>query len=459
MGLTLEPAASWNTWPFGEDLKVEGRSPIPVDEFAAAPDDVTAEGLQTLLFLNLEKVFPDWRLRRMTVATDARGPVAFEAREPTGVRHLFALHDVQTSKTAPVQLLSALIDRFGGRRSDNEFDEASDDRRVAEIACRTLGFWLGIEAMSHPVATLPLREADREIDARLEALVDTAEESWDVDRIRRAARGIADRWDEDDDATVEGPSTGVHLHLVVADVAELDSAQLEMMRQLRDQGLRLDVWEIALDSDRGRRRGTLGIRPARFPDNKPTTFVSLGDRRPTELVAEMARQNPALHREIDSWERVPDYERTIVRTRLSIDEPCDGPYFSITARDDDIEFKTSMAIPEHIDEAYSLTDLRTQVTPEAMEAIRSWVAEALPPDPAEYAEAARRLEHSMHHPKRWGGYIRTSPTGIVIPARGWHSGGFRSAKITADTTEFAPDFEDLATLGNTLLELFVDKLK
>ena len=40
-------------------------------------------------------------------------------------------------------------------------------------------------------------------------------------------------------------------------------------------------------------------------------------------------------------------------------------------------------------------------------------------------------------------------------ATGWHSGGFRSAKINVDTAEFSPSIEDLATLTNNVLELFL----
>lgn len=457
MSPSLVPEDRWKTWDFDDHLEIRRPRPIPADDFETNREEVTREGLETLLLVNLDTVMPDWNLNVLRPrATSFNPPI--EAIDPAGVLHLIELHDVRDAPDAISTTISDALARFGTTDRDWLFDPDSQ-RRVYDFASRIAAFWLEVQSRTDPESLfeeLPEKKARRQ---KLENLVERVDAELDPDAlVERTRRMIADRAPEADRQRPE-VARDVHLHLVVADSEQLDENELSVLHRLREQGVRRDVWEVRLDADRDRRSGRLGVRTARLPDRRQKHFPALRDRRPTELIAEMARQRPELRRQIGNWSYVPNKRRTILRSALPLrNEPQLGPFFSITTRGDEIEFKTSMKIPETIDETYSLTDLKTRVTPVGMAAVRAWIAEILPPDPAEDPEAARRLEHNMHQGKRWGGYLRVGETGPVVAAKAWHSGGLRSATITVDTAELEPSVDQLATLANTVLETFMRKL-
>ena len=450
MGLELTTDDEWKTWDFDRDAAISNRRPIPTPDFRPERDQITREGLQTLLLLNLNTVFSGWTLRPAQLAGPPMDSAPIEAVDPAGTLHLFDLTDMRQSDTAISRGISRTLARFG-RRNIDWLDTNSSEASALRLASRIAALWSDIEAEYDADSTY----AD---DGRkqLQDLADRLDGGPSADELLQSSKRLMQRPTDGDDTSWPTRPTGIHLHLIVADSLELDEAELRFLKRLRDDGFRVDIWEIRLDIDRQWHRGTLGIRPAQFPDRNQRLFPALGDRRPTQLLAEMGLQRPDLRDALGDWTVIRNKRRTALRTELPIaDEPCKGPFFSFMTRGDELEFKASLKIPEPVDDTFSLTDLKTRITPGTMEAVRRWIAEILPPDPAEYPEAARRLEHSLHQAKNWGGYLQIGDAGPVLMATGWHSGGFRSAKINVDTAEFSPSIEDLATLTNNVLELFL----
>lgn len=459
MPLTLQPESSWNTWDFDRDLTVQFSQPIPTDDFTAGRREVTREGLQTLLLNNLEALFPDWKLRRLAGCVDPTGEQPLEAVDPAGVLHRFELRDVIDAPTAISDMLAGAMQRIDAR----QLHWFSRQHRPFSrwLAARNGAFWLDVTADADAVTAFDDLDTDEARDKKLTYLLDRLHDARSIDDATGAADAILENWTVDDIEAMRWPDhpAGVHLHLIVADATELDGGEVQLLQRMRNRGLRIDIWELALDADADRRKGTVAIRPARFPDRRQKSFDALDGHRPTELLAHMAYDRPDLYHDNPGWELVRNKRRTTLRTELPIaDEPCRGPFFGFTTRGDTIEFKASLKVPEHLDEAYSMTDLKTRVTPLSMRAVRNWVADVLPPDPTEDREAARRLEHFMHQTKKWGGYLQMSAIGPVMLAKGWHSGGLRSATVTVDTSEMEPSLDELAALTNELFESFMQHL-
>ena len=457
MPLTLQPESHWNTWDFGRTLAVDAPEPIPMEEVRGGRPEVTREGLETLLVINLEALFPHWRLRRVHPVF-VGGQQALGAMDPAGVLHLFDLRDVVDAPTAVSDMLAGVLSQWAGQIDWFEREPGQYSRR---LAARIAAFWLDVQAETDRDSTFAELPLDEARDQKVQHLTQRLGDDWDADMLVAQSDAILDDW------TVEKPDAhrwptarnGVHLHLLVADHEELDGHELEMLQRMRNRGVRVDVWQLHLDADNEWMRGRIALRAARFPDRRQKRFAALGQHRPTQLLAQMAYHNPELHDSIGSWQVIRNKHRTTLQVQLDVaDEPCDGPYFGFTARGDEIEFKASVNIPEHLDDKYSLTDLKTQVTPKCMRAVRDWIAAELPPDPVDDREAARRLDHFLHHSKKWGGYLQAGVGGPIFEAIGWHSGGLRSATITADTSELEPSLDEIAQLANALLEAFMRAL-
>lgn len=464
MSTLLNPEETWKTWGFAEDLLVEASPTIREENPPLNKQLAKEEGLETLLALNLQRVFPDWKLRLNGELDAGFTATDIEATDPAGVQHIFELKYGSSSKEVLSQTLSYALDRVGTCNLE-WFDRETEDARRYLLARRIVGFWAHVRSDTDGQSTFPdlsPREARRK---RLQTLID---EELEVDISPDTALGWAREHladpvvDERPDGWPDNPNN-VHLHIVVPNPKTIDAAELEVLRRLRDRGVRADLWETRLfDLSRNPddMSGKLAMREVKLESEGKQRYDVPGDReehRLTELLSSMAYEDPELFEGTPSWELIRNDGETLLMVEFPVeDQPCDGPYFRITSSDDAVTFETFLSIPSYVRDDHSLTELKAdELVGGSIKAVRDWISEVFPPGEDEHPDAARRLDDLVHQSKKWEGPLEVPDAEAQYRAHGRHTGGLRQSIIRFDRSENIPPFDELAPLAHHLFETFV----
>lgn len=466
MTISLRRNDYWKTWAFDQNLRIAEAEPKIRTDFPLNRNLVLEEGLETLLLLNLDRVFPDWKLRLVGNIDANFRATDIEAADPAGVQHIFELKYKREAGTDKIgsQTLSYALERIGHYNAE-WFDEAHAAIGRGLLASRIAAFWSGIRSQAHTESFSHLPQAEA-LARKFENIVSQHNQDMGEDLALNPATILesAEGHFKHLNSAVEGKRaqwprrlSDIHLHLVMPKADRIDDEELEFLSRLRKQGLRLDLWEVRLSLTREDGTGTLGLREVSFPEDSKRSFGALGDRRLSQLLAEMAHQDLPLHTSTPTWRLSGDSLELTVE--LPIDgEPCSGPRFRIRVSDKTIQFEPSLDVPKHIKSEYSLTDLRTKILPTTMGAIRSWIADVFPPDEEKFPKESRQLHDCIHQTKEWEGLLPKGTRIAQIQASAKHYGSFQKACLTLDLSNSSPSFEALAGLANALFDSFLRHL-
>jgi len=268
-------------WTFNEDLRVEpfgGEAPKNINV-----KDIHEEGLETLLWLNLDRIWGGWHLRSCAKSPKAWGGADIDALDPLNCLHLFEVKYGSSLSELSEQIVSyalgALVPRHG------LVDDPVGLLQVF-IACRIEGFWVRERSDKHQRQTeLPLLERDRQVlvalsatDAQFERVLEYG--ATHANRLRSSNGG----------ATI---AKAVHMHIVIPSVAKLPKPTLRVIENLLARNTGLSVWEAGVCIDGDTRTGVLVVRHVEFPAAN-MNYCAISDFGGRKLLNAVALQDDTL---------------------------------------------------------------------------------------------------------------------------------------------------------------------
>lgn len=288
-------AGPWRTWRFGLDLRLE-----PTETWDPGPKvstkGVAEEGLETLLMLNLDRLFGGWSLRLNEKYAGAWDGADLQATDPTGCRHVFEVkYGARVDHVVDQALAYALS--VVGERSTTFFDQQDREDQKLFLARRVVGFWTATRSDKWAGdKTLPPRErsvkalenhaADRGLNADQFL---TLGEDWSKELAERAAKAP--------DGTYGTTPTEIHFHLVVPNPAGIAPDQRSALARLLHRGVRASIWQAAVE--KGDNAGRLSVRQIVLTPRDPNKGVfderaGKSEHPVSQLVAQMTLLDPDL---------------------------------------------------------------------------------------------------------------------------------------------------------------------
>lgn len=282
----------WRCWTYGEDLRLQDAESV-----GAPPGrvkDLKEEGLETLLLLNLDKVFPDWSLRLTAKSLKTWAGADIEAADPRGCKHVFELKYGASAKDVVDQVLAYALSTL---REPNLrfFDQMPRKEMEVFVAVRVGTFWHDLRAQTlkrigeedEPYPQSELDMLGRNPKARGEPTVERCLETAGPHLTRLALATVAQPdWPES--------ATDMLIHVVVPNFLSISDWAKQALARLRHRQVQVAIWEVKVTLDRVARSGTLAVRDVRLPSlsptkrnvtksNVPVTYA------PSALLAEMHR--------------------------------------------------------------------------------------------------------------------------------------------------------------------------
>ena len=414
----------WRSFRFGFDLRL-----APIDDVWVPPKQVDTtvlheEGLETLLLLNLDVLWPHFHLvlSRKTLSDWAGADI--QASDPSGARHVF---EVKFGAPANHVVDQVLAYTLGVVRQtampEPAFRDLGSDQRERFIACRVAAFWTRTRADKWPrdKAKAP---ANRDWSALREILVKASPVTVQALRLTvPALRLTASQLDRLVSHAGHAPRSvsECHFHLCVPDPVKINFEQFQALGRLRWRGARASVWQVAVDLSA--EPGRLSIREWWIPPNDPAragwhrdvaahpSCVSMA-----ELVATAANIDPVT---VDGAR--PRLDR---RDRLDVGDPWDGAGPAVQVerfREDGHEWFRMIGhlnVPKSL--GASWPERAGTIQRERYLAVRDWIVEiARPSDPRTLSSVTelRRITKSWVTEDKSGRTLRATHTGGLATAR------------------------------------------
>lgn len=321
----------WKKWTFGEDLKLERTEPSIPKGPTRRERSLTEEGLETLLMLNLDELFPNLSLRLGRKELLEFSGCDIDAVDPTGRRHIFELKHEASARDVVDQALAYGFQGLNDREFQ-WFDEQTNNELVA--AARAAGFWNGERVQNYSISDDKKSwSPERRIKATIEEVASDARsvDYWtEIGDEHCSQLEPSPEWRRNVDAPAFDLS-GVHLHIVVPYAESIKDYALESLGRLVDRGLYATVWEAAveLDSDTSgsgddgsTRNGRLWLRPHNVPgeeksaDDPGSESWALSSE---QLVCQMALQDSGLDVIRADWDHNPtaNFSQTLAWPRTN----------------------------------------------------------------------------------------------------------------------------------------------
>lgn len=407
-------AGPWTTFGYGRDLQLTPTEAwIPPDNVSTK--DAAEEGIETLLLLNLQALWPHLHLVLKHKSLRGWAGADIEASDPAGIRHAF---EVKFGAPATHVVDQALAYALGvvseAANPQRHFRELSGADRQRFIACRIGAFWTKSRADKWQRNT-ELPPAERDWQALADKL-ETAKSTLTVTELKAVAANI------DKKVSHEGriPTTlaGAHFHLVVPDPRKIAPAQIQAWGRLKWRGANASVWQVALDH--GAEGGRLSIRACWIPPIDPTKSGWKPDSnarpylpRMSEIVASAAAIDPAISAAAFSINR-----RDELYSPQNWNEK--GPAVHLERHWNGVNHEMTMKVA--VDAPPSLwaeyPDHADAIVAGRYAAVQKWILRVAGPATGSAAAASKRVS------KKWAYAIEGRPV------EAWHSGGQAQAAVT-----------------------------
>ncbi len=258
-------AGPWRSFSFGRDLRVNGPSTwVPGEKVSTK--GIKEEGVESLLFLNLDRLLEAWSLRQGVKTLNGWDGADITATDPTGTVHIFELKYGASEEHVVDQALAYTVGLLRHDRT-HWFDEQRLEERQIVLASRVAGFWLNQRADKWS------RPDDRpQLEALRAALLENVGGS-DVGAAYPVAAMMADALEaarglepSQERIAVDVPDSrpmGLHLHLVVPSPERMNPEQVDALAHLKFRGLQVSIWQVACrrpDAPTADARGDLAFR-------------------------------------------------------------------------------------------------------------------------------------------------------------------------------------------------------
>ncbi len=263
---TLVSFSEWRTFAFGLSgrLRSVASEPVPPAN-PATIGQVTEEGLETLLMLNLDVVFPGWLLQNNAKSLNDWSGADIAATDPSGCQHLF---EVKYGAKATHVVDQVLAYALGCLRTPTPTwlaDQSEEDVSLL-IEARLTALWTRSRADKwERDASLPLVERIR-TSAR--TLAEAA--GLDINEICSAAASQVARLRARFDSRPTRVSS-LHAHVVVPDWRKVDPANVRNLAHLRYRSVEASIWEARVTMDSGTRSGRLWVREVKLAALEPVS--------------------------------------------------------------------------------------------------------------------------------------------------------------------------------------------
>ncbi len=251
----------WKAWSFKEDLRLEVAKTGKPSGGDRRSGNLTEEGVETLLMLNLDQLFPYLSLRLAEKQLGSWAGADISAVDPMGRRHVF---EVKHGASARDVVDQAVAYGFQGltQRTVSWFDE--QENRELVIAARQAGFWSG-----QRVQTISLSDAEKQYPPRYRTKAIYEKLTGNpatFDDMRELARPISQSlnlppaWKRNANSDAFRVAS-VQMHMVVPYADKIEDYALNSLRRLVSRGLYATIWEMAIDFDEASRTGHLWLKP------------------------------------------------------------------------------------------------------------------------------------------------------------------------------------------------------
>lgn len=253
-------AAPWRSWHFERSMRLS----TPTTWTPAASISTAAfkeEGIETLMLMNLDCLFPGWHLRLGERALNGWAGADIMATDPNGAAHIFEVKYGASEANVVDQALSYAVDLLADRRPA-WFDEQDAETKRIFLASRIAGIWLNQRTDKWRRASdCPFLEGFRKVLAE-----NMSNQAYSLDALNRDAEDAirAMQPSEHRKNIDEGlETTDLHIHLVVPAPEKIKTEQLHALARLKFRGLRVSIWQIAcqrIPSQDGQFAGQFAIR-------------------------------------------------------------------------------------------------------------------------------------------------------------------------------------------------------
>lgn len=279
----------WKTWEFGADLRLRpAEAEIPTGSHR--DENINEEAVETLLALNLDKLFPHWSLRGEELRLRDFGGADMKALDPAGRRHIFEVKHDHPCRNVVDQVMAYGLTSV--RQHNLSFFDQQPLRRLA-VANRIAAFWTGTRLENYSKGELKFLEPTKQWEAILERLLEQTEceltpeiasalADLHVARIEKTV--IRDSW-----ADRKAEVSDTHLHMVVPYASSINEEARAALRRMSDRNVAANIWEIAVEVAPDQLQGRLYLRPAALDDSGDVPSDERWAPDITQLVAEMAR--------------------------------------------------------------------------------------------------------------------------------------------------------------------------
>jgi len=405
---------------FGPDLILHEQT--LEDAWPARPnvDAIKEEGLETLLLLNLDTLWPGYSFRLTNKTLNDWEGADIEAEDTAGCRHVF-----EVKYGAPVGHVvdQALAYALGvlGRSTVRWFADQRTEERELFLACRMAGFWTHTRVDKAPrnrKASPDLRNA--QLLGSLIAEIGNDQPLSEA-KIRGYATTAAAHLAKSPTPAVHGDMRPHRLafHIVVPSVSQVNHEQLCALARLRFRSVQASLWEVAVDIDREAWTGKLWLREQWLCPLAPTKDDVSKDAQPSRfpigsVVASMCRTDAGLTLLSPQW--IPARKNTVLC--LPAQQELMVPQLAITVTDSVLEMAIGYKVAEHV-----RTEGWQRKSDPVVLAIARWLLAVAPPPP----EVGKQLIDLEKTPKKW-----ETKNGTGRTFRCHHSAEGLSAEIEMD---------------------------
>lgn len=235
-------AGPWRSWEFGLNGRfTRGTEWVPTS--SSPTSEFREEGVETLLLMNLDRVFAGWQMRLGARELNGWAGADIIASDPNGTAHVFEVKYGAPEENIVDQALSYAVKLLSDRRPA-WFDEQAPATQEVFICSRVAGLLLNERSDKWSRAQdRPYLEGYRKV------LADKmAAERGGLETLQGGvAQAIREMLPAEERKRIdEGlETTDLHLHLVVPSPQKIKASQLDALARLKFRGLRVSIWQFA----------------------------------------------------------------------------------------------------------------------------------------------------------------------------------------------------------------------
>ncbi|MCL2724818.1 MAG: hypothetical protein FWD69_10325 [Polyangiaceae bacterium] len=333
---------------FGPDLVLHERHEVIEWPERVDTSVVKEEGLETLLLLNLDTLWPGYAFRLTRKTHNEWAGADIEAEDARRCRHVFEVKYGASVGRVVDQVLAYALSVLGGS-STEYFSEQDREEQELFLGVRIAGFWAH-ERTDKIGRDNELAPNERQNRVLTELAAKLNSEDLSEARIRGYALAARERLSAKQlPKSGDGRPHHLMFHVVVPSVERVNEEQLIALARLRYRGVQTSLWETSVELHHERKAGTLllrevWLRPVSPQDGKPVEDCKPARTKIGALLASIHARDEELFQYKVRWVST---NRNAAICIANENSSADTPQLKIDLSDDTLRLVAGHSVTEY----------------------------------------------------------------------------------------------------------------